>query len=125
MTNSEFIEVAEIDGVAIVRFYDLNEVVSGIGMDQIEGLEAELLAVVDQDPLAVILDFEEKDFIPAATIECVFVKLYTRLKARLKMCNLPAMVMEQFEMNRLATLFHIHTALDDALASVNKADFET
>jgi anti-anti-sigma regulatory factor len=117
-TGSRLTEVKEIDGVPVVRFYDLNAVVSGSEMDRIASLEAELFSVAEQNPLAVVLDFEDKSFIAAAIIEHVFVKLHKQLNAKLKMCSLPKMVMEHFKMNRLATLFHIYTTVEDALAAV-------
>lgn len=124
-TKSRFTEVTEVAGVAVVRFHDLNAIAYGSEMDKIASFEAELFSVAEQNPLAVILDFEGKFFIPAAIIESVFIKLHKRLNAKLKMCNLPAMVMEHFEMNRLATLFHIYPMLEDALAAVKAIDSES
>ena len=50
------------------------------------------------------------------------VRLHTKLGGRLGMCNLPPIVAEQYEVNRLSTLFQIHTGLDDALAAAKNID---
>lgn len=114
-----FTTVRDVDGVVVVRFHDLNAVV--LGMDntgRIERVSTELLSVADQKPLAVILDFEGTDFWPVAAFENVLLRLHKKLDGKLRMCNLPQMVAEQFKINQLATLFQIHAGLDDALAAV-------
>ena len=120
MTNirSELTEVQEIDGVAIVRFHDLNAVGTSYEAGGVFALESELSSVAEQVPMAVILDFEDKQFLPAAVIESVFIKFHQRLNGRLKMCNIPKLVREQFERNRLTELFDIYDRFEGALASV-------
>lgn len=120
-----FTEVDDIDGVAVVRFHDLNGLIFAWEMDKMESLERELLSVVEQNRVAVILDFEGEFFIPAATIDNVLVKLHKKLDARLKMCNLSELATAHFEMNRLDTLFHIYTTLESALDAAKDIDPET
>ena len=123
MTSSELIQVTRIDGVLIVRFYDLWAV--SWDSDRTENLDSELSAVADHNPRTVILDFEGKDFCPAATIEHVFVKLQKKLGKNLRMCNLPVMATEHFDMNRLSTWFQIHPTLEDSITAVKSSAGET
>jgi hypothetical protein len=113
-----FTAVSDVDGVVVVRFDDLNAAVRGCDMDKINNLAAELFTVVQRNPVAVFLDFEGKEYVPWAAFENVLVTLHKKLNDRLKMCNLPPMVAEQFKINQLDTLFHIYAGLDDALAAV-------
>ena len=58
------IEVSEVDGVAVVRFHDLNADVSSCEAEKIESLAAELFAVAEQSSVTLILDFEGQVFVP-------------------------------------------------------------
>ncbi len=118
VSNSKFqlIDLVEIDGVSVVRFDDLNYLITE--SSQIEQLETELISAIHGNPRVVILDFQSKDFIPAAIIEHVFVKLHKRLNGRMRMCHLPPMVMDHFQMNKLSTLFQIDTTLKGSIDSV-------
>ena len=82
MTNPEFrhIKVSDMDGVAVVRFHDLNADVSGCESDKIESLAAELFAVAEQSPVTLILDFEGQVFVPWALFNSVMVRLHTKLE---------------------------------------------
>lgn len=118
-TQPRFTEIWDVDGVVVVRFHDLNAVVLGMdNTDRIERVSRQLLSVVDRNSLVVILDFEGTEFVPVASFENVLVQLHNKLDGKLRMCNLPQMVAEQFEINQLATLSQIHSGLDDALAAV-------
>ena len=117
--QARFTAVWDVDGVVVVRFHDLNAAVLRMdNMDRIEIVSGELLSVADPNPLAVILDFEERDFVPVAAFECILVRLHKKLDDKLRMCNLPVTVAEHFEINQLATLFQVYTGLEDALDSV-------
>ena len=110
--DHEYIHVTDIDGVAVVCFNDLDRVEMG----EYETLAEELLTVVDQDKWpSIILDFEGEVFIPWAAFEAVLVRLHMKANDRLKMCGLPPFVMEHFEINRLAELFHISPTREEAL----------
>jgi len=113
------IQVSGMNGVAVVCFNDLNR--CDCDSESVFQLGEELLAVADQKEwTSVILDFEDKDFIPAAIVEAPLVRLHKRLGGNLRMCNVPPMAMEQFWMNRLATLFHIDKTREEALAAAMK-----
>ena len=114
-----FSVLRDVDGIVVVRFPDLIAVVHR--MDTMAGIERaskELLSVVDRKPLAVILDFEGTEFAPVASFENVLVRLHKNLNGKLRMCDLPARVAEQFKVNQLATVLQVHTDLDGALAAV-------
>lgn len=114
-----FTEIRDVDGIVVVRFHKLNAVVLGMdNMDRIESVSGELLSVADQNPLAVILEFEGADFVPVASFEKALVRLHKKLNGKLGMCNLPQSVAEKFEIIQLATLFQIHADLDGAFAAV-------
>ena len=122
---TECINVSEIDGVTVVRFHDLNADVSGCEPEKIESLAEELFAVAQQDPVILILDFEGQVFVPWALFNSVMVRLHTKLGGKLRMCNLPSNVAEQYELIRLSTLFRIDAGLDDALAAAKRIEEET
>jgi len=113
-----FTTIWDVDGIVVVRFHDLNAAVMGCEMDKINKLGDELSSIVAKNPLTVILDFEDREFVPWAAFENVLLQLHKKLDGKLRMCNLPPMVAEQFKVNRLDTLFEIHAGLDDALAAV-------
>jgi anti-anti-sigma regulatory factor len=113
-----FTEIWDVDGIVVVRFHDLNAAVMGCDMDKINKLGDELLSIVAKNPLAVILDFENRDFVPVATFKSLLVRLHKRLSGKLSMCNLPGMVAEQFKVTRLDTLIEVYAGLDEALAAV-------
>jgi pimeloyl-ACP methyl ester carboxylesterase len=72
--------------------------------------------------MVVILDFDGQDFIPVGELESVLIKLHMRLGSRLKLCNLPATMIERFNWNQLALMFQIHIGFEDALAAVDTTD---
>jgi anti-anti-sigma regulatory factor len=112
------IRVSDANGVAVVCFNDLWRCASDDGAAL--QLGEELLAVADQKQwTSVILDFEGREFVPAAIVEAPLVRLHKRLGRNLRMCNVPPMAMEQFQINRLALLFHIYRTREEALESAS------
>jgi hypothetical protein len=108
------IKVTDVDGVAVVCFHDLFR--CAFDNDRAHELTQELVAVADQTKWrTVILDFEGREFVPAAIIEFPLVKLHKRLGGNLRLCNVPTMAMDHFRMNRLATLFHIYETREQAV----------
>ena len=57
--------------------------------------------------------------------EHVLIRLHRILGERLRLCNLPFLVMEHFEVNRLATLFHIYSTRKVALQSTGQPSQST
>ena len=76
------------------------------------------MAIADRSPAAVILDFEDKEFLPIAALEAAFLRFHKRLDGRLKMCSVPPRVLEHFQMNQLARVFDICRNLQEAMADV-------
>ena len=108
------IRVTEVDGHAVVCFNNLERVV--VPGEELEQLDSELQALAGRESWAsVILDFEDEPFIPYCAFEAVLVRLHKMFGKRLKLCNVPSLVMEHFQTNRLATVFHIWATRDDAL----------
>lgn len=108
------IQISDVDGVAVVCFHDLFR--CAFDNESAHQLTQELLAVADQKEwTTVVLDFEGREFVPAAIVEAPLVRLHKRLGGNLRMCNVPLMAMEHFRMNRLATLFHIYQTREEAM----------
>ena len=108
------IRVTEVDGHAVVCFNNLERVV--VPGEELEQLDSELQALAGRESwVSVILDFEDEPFIPYGAFEVVLIRLHKMLGERLKLCNVPSLVMEHFEINRLATLFYICPTREDAL----------
>ena len=62
------IRINNVHGIAVVCFYDLDR--CACNNECAHQLTQELLAIADQGEwLSVILDFEDRDFIPAAIVE--------------------------------------------------------
>jgi hypothetical protein len=117
--DSKHIEIPAVqNGIRIMRFRDLGAAVQRD--DKIEKLGDELFSVLNQGPVTLILDFEGKEFLPVAAFEGKLVALHRKLSGRLILCNLPPLVIECFNVNRLASLFHICATLSDALAVANR-----
>lgn len=108
------IRVTEVSGHAVVCFNNLERVVwPG---EELEQLREELQALADQEPwVSVILDFENEPFIPYCAFEVALVRLHKMLSERLKLCNVPSLVREHFEINGLAAVFYICPTREDAL----------
>jgi anti-anti-sigma regulatory factor len=112
------IQVSDVDGVAVVCFHDLFR--CAFDNESAHQLTQELLAVADQEEWSsVILDFEGREFVPAAIVEAPLVRLHKRLGSKLRMCNVPSMAMEQFQVNRLVRLFHIYQTREEALEAAS------
>jgi hypothetical protein len=116
--TSKQIRVSDVDGVAVICFNDLNR--CAFDGEAAFQLREELLAVADQEEWSsVILDFEGREFVPAAIVEAPLVRLHKRLDGNLRMCNVPSMAMEQFQVNRLVLLFHIYQTREEALEAAS------
>jgi hypothetical protein len=117
-SGSKHIRVSEINGVLLVCFHDLASVMRTNDVEQINQIGEELNNLVDQDvQRPIVLDFEDKEFIPWATIEGMLVQLHKKLDGNLKMCHLPLQVRNHFALNHLERVFHILSTREEAVSA--------
>jgi hypothetical protein len=110
--------VTNLDGVLVVRFADLNATLGDRESSTVDRLEEELSSAIGTNLLAMVLDFENSEFVPSAAFEAALVRLHGRLDGRLSICNLPTTVAAHFEANRLTSLSPIHSDLYEAIAAL-------
>ena len=123
-TESRFIEVTHVDGVAVARFHDLNAAASACDpTDEDDRLTRELFDVTEQSSVAVVLDFECQDLNRVGNFESVLLTLQRGLGDRLRLCNLPTTIANHFNKNQVAMMFQVHTGLEDALAAADTTPF--
>jgi anti-anti-sigma regulatory factor len=108
-----------VDGVTVVRFQNLAKAVHSEAA--IHEIGYELQGLLDEvQPSALILDFENKEFLPFAAFDGILVRLQRKVTQRngiLKLCNLPPVVIQLLKINRLADYFSLCNSLEDALAA--------
>ena len=109
------IRVTEIGPARVVCFKRIDEPLWGCDVKNAfeVGLELDDLLVDGESP--IILDFEDKDFLPLAELKGRLVILHKRAQGRLKLCGLAPRAMEGFQRNHLAEIFDIYPTREDAL----------
>ena len=106
MTNgAKYIQVIDFDGIAVVTFRDLQRAAVE---NPIETVGRELFALVENQD-SIILDFEGKEFGPCHAFQMVLIRLHKKLGNGLKLCRLPPMVTEHFELSGLAIMLNIYS----------------
>jgi anti-anti-sigma regulatory factor len=120
ITKSPLIEVTVMGEAAVVRFMRTECLMRHLDPGQDVGKD--LLALVDADHYSIIvLDFGNPDIQwLAGAFQAILVRLHRRLfiaNGALKLCNVPAAIMEQFQANQLVRVFKIYPNLEAALKS--------
>jgi anti-anti-sigma regulatory factor len=117
-SKSPQIEVTEIGGTAVVRLRRTEFLMSSVSPRQDVGEDLFSLVYTDHHSL-IVLDFENPDIHwLSGAFQALLVTLHHRLfKANgvLKLCNVPASIMEQFQVNQLVKYFNIYPDLEAAL----------
>ena len=118
MTSKSQIEVTVIGEAAVVRF-SCTECLM-LSRHPRQDVGEDLFKLVDTDHYSlIILNFENPDIHwLSGAFQALLVTLHRRLfKANgvLKLCNVPASIMEQFQVNQLAKYLNIYPNLEAAL----------
>jgi anti-anti-sigma regulatory factor len=117
-SKSPQIEVTLIGEAAVVRFSRTECLM--MSLDPSHDVGEALFTLVDTGHYSlIVLDFENPDIHwLSGAFQALLVTLHHRLvKANgvLKLCNVPASIMEQFQVNQLVKYFNIYPDLEAAL----------
>ena len=110
------IMVTQVGHATIIRFRNLEERLWGCDVKQMHEVGQELNQLAEQDKTSMIVDFENRDFLPLAEFEGRLVVFHKRAHGRVKMCGLTHRALEVFQRNHLANVFQIYPTREEALA---------
>jgi anti-anti-sigma regulatory factor len=119
-SKSPQIEVTVLGGAAVVRFRRTECLMASLNPRQDVG--EDLFSLVDRDHYSlIVLDFDNPDIHwLSGAFQALLVTLQHRLfnaNGVLKLCNVPELMMEQFQVNQLVKYFNIYPNLEAALKS--------
>ena len=109
------IRVTEIGSARVVCFKKIDEPLWGGDVKNALEIGQEFDRLLEDDDSHLILDFEDKDFLPLAEFKGRLVILHKRAQGRLKLCGLAPRAMEGFQRNHLADIFDICPTREEAL----------